>query len=114
MTLIRRLLPTSGIRIFFDRAQEIERSGHPVLHLEVGMPDWKLPPGVVEDAKQALDQGYVHYIANRGLLELREAVAEEILCSTGQQVNPATELIITHGASEALSMCGLALLGPGD
>lgn len=114
MTLIRRLLPTSGIRIFFDRAQAIERSGHPVLHLEVGMPDWKLPPGVVEDAKQALDQGYVHYIANRGLLELREAVAEEILRSTDQQVDPATGLIITHGASEALSICGLALLGPGD
>lgn len=114
MTLIQRSLPTSGIRIFFDRAQEIEQDGHTVLHLEVGMPDWKQPPGVLEDAKAALDNGYVHYVANRGLLALREAVAEDVFQLTGQQVDPNTELIITHGASEALSVCGLALLGPGD
>ncbi len=114
MTFIRRSLPTSGIRIFFDRAQQIERAGHKVLHLEVGMPDWKLPPGVLDDTKAALDEGYVHYIANRGLLPLREAIAEDILAVTGQKFDPETELLVTHGASEALSACGLALLGAGD
>ena len=40
MTTIRRLLPASGIRAVFDRAKEIERSGKPVLHLEIGMRNW--------------------------------------------------------------------------
>lgn len=114
MTLIRRSLPTSGIRIFFDRAQQLERADHKVLHLEVGMPDWKLPPGVLDDTKAALDEGYVHYIANRGLLSLSEAIAQDVLALTGKQYDPETELLVTHGASEALSACGLALLGPGD
>lgn len=114
MTPIRRSLPGSGIRVFFDRAQEIERDGHSVLHLEIGMPDWDLPPGVVADTKEALDDGYVHYIANRGLVELRQAIAEDVAQVTGQQIDPETELLVTHGASEALSACGLALLGPGD
>ncbi|MCB0127604.1 MAG: pyridoxal phosphate-dependent aminotransferase [Caldilineaceae bacterium] len=114
MKPIRRSLSTSGIRIFFDRAQQIERAGHKVLHLEVGMPDWKLPPGVLEETKVALDEGYVHYIANRGLLALREAIAEDVQAVTGLHFDPETELLVTHGASEALSACGLALLGPGD
>ena len=84
MTPIRRSLPSSGIRIIFDRAQQLERAGHTILHLEVGMPDWKLPPGVLEDTKAALDEGYVHYIANRGLLPLREAIAENIQLVTGR------------------------------
>lgn len=55
MTPIRRSLPTSGIRIFFDRAQQLERAGHTVLHLEVGMPDWKPPPSVLAETKAALN-----------------------------------------------------------
>lgn len=114
MTPIRRLLPASGIRAVFDRAKEIEQAGHPVLHLEIGRPDWKMPPGIVEEAKRALDDGFVHYIANRGLLELRAAIAEDIFLTTSRKFNPETELIVTSGVSEAWSMCGLALLGSGD
>lgn len=111
---IHRLLPASGIRAVFDRAKEIERTGQTVLHLDIGRPDWKMPPGAIEDAKQALDDGFVHYIANRGLPELRQAIADDAAEITGRSFNPDTEIVVTSGVSEAWSMCALALLGPGD
>ncbi len=114
MERVRRLLPASGIREIFDRAKQLEAGGKPVLHLEIGRPEWKLPPDAAEAAKLALDQGFIHYIENRGLLELRRAIAEDIAQTTGRRFSPEKELIVTCGASEALSMCGLALLGAGD
>jgi len=110
----RRFLPASGIRRIFDRAKEIEASGCPVLHLEIGRPDYSQPFGAVQSAQEAMDAGLVHYIANRGLPELREAMAEDIHASAGIDFDPGTEIIVTTGASEALSMVALALLGPGD
>lgn len=114
MRKFRRLLPRSGIREVFDRASEIEQAGQPVLHLEIGRPDWRLPPGAAEQAHHALDSGLVHYIPNRGLPELREAIAAEVAESIGCRFDPDSELIVTSGASEALSMAALALLGPDD
>src|SRR4029077_2330118 len=51
---------------------------------------------------------------NRGNSDLRDAIAVSILESTGQHFDPEQEIIVTIGASEALSMAGLALLGAGD
>lgn len=111
----QRLPPASGIRAVFDRAAELERDGREVLHLEIGRPDWRLAPGAADAAKAALDAGDVHYIANRGLLELRAAYAQDIADSSGRSFDPVTELIITAGgASEALAACALALLDAGD
>ena len=107
-------MPASGIRAIFDRAGEIERSGHPVLHLEIGRPDWRLPDGVKNNAIAALEAGFNHYISNRGLIELRVAIAEDVSRLTGIGFSPENEIVVTTGASEALSMCALALLGPGD
>ena len=114
MTATPRLPPASGIRAIFDRAQQLERNGRPILHLEVGRPDWRLGPGAVEAAVESLRAGEVHYIANRGLRELREALAEDVEQETGRHFDPDRELIVTTGASEALSMAALALLEVGD
>lgn len=112
--MIRRLLPASGIRKIFDLANKMEKSGQEVFHLEIGRPDWKLPPGVEEGAIEALKAGFVHYLPNRGDLELREAVARDIKRRTGKEYDPETELIITVGGSEAVCMTVLALVGEGD
>jgi aminotransferase len=114
MNSLYRALPASGIREVYDKARKIEKNGEKVLHLEIGRPDWELPKVVVDDAKKALDDGFVHYIPNRGIPELRKAVAKEIAVRTGRCFDFEKEVIITSGASEALSICGLTLLGPGD
>ncbi len=112
--MIRRLLPASGIRKIFDIANKIQRGGKEVLHLEIGRPDWKLPPGAEDGAIEALRGGFNHYLPNRGLLELRESVARHIKKRSGKDYDPETEIIITLGGSEAICMAMLALLGEGD
>ncbi|MFC1585960.1 pyridoxal phosphate-dependent aminotransferase [Fibrobacterota bacterium] len=111
---IRLSLPASGIRKIFDKAAQLEKAGRNILHLEIGRPDFEMAPGLAESVKQSIDEGFIHYIANRGLMELREKIADEIKSETGRQFDPESELIITTGASEGLAMCCLALLGPGD
>lgn len=111
---IRRLLPASGIREVFDLANALERSGEKILHLEIGRPAWRLPPGVEECTINALRNGFSHYLPNRGILELRESISLAIKNRTGVTYDPETEIIVTLGASEALSMACLAFLRAGD
>lgn len=63
---------------------------------------------------EALRRGEVHYIANRGIRDLREALAKDVASETGRSFDPDRELIVTTGASEALSMAALALLERGQ
>jgi aspartate/methionine/tyrosine aminotransferase len=106
----RRLPPASGIRAFFDRAAELERAGRSVVRLDVGRPVWHLPPGAEDAAVAALHGGENHYTANRGLLELREALAATLPVA----FEPETELVVTAGASEAIALAAFAFTGAGD
>lgn len=112
--MIRRLLPASGIRKVFDKANALEKQGKKVFHLEIGRPDWKLPPGAEEAAIEALKSGFVHYVHNRGILELRQSLSRYIEKKTSVKYDPETEIIITLGGSEGVSMAMLALIGAGD
>lgn len=110
----RRFPPASGIRAIFDRAKELESGGEKILHLEVGRPYWPPPEGTLDLAKQALDEGHIHYIVNRGLPELRRVMAGRIAADTTRSFDPESELIITLGASEGVFITASVLLGPGD
>ncbi len=107
-------VPFSGIRKIFQAAVELEREGKDVIHLEVGRPDFDTPEHIKEAAKQALDEGFVHYTSNYGTPELREAIAEKLLKENGIQIDPENEVVVTVGANEAILMAMLALLDPGD
>ena len=109
-----KAIPFSGIRKIFQAAAELESQGQQVIHLEIGRPDFDTPAHVKEAAKQALDQGFVHYTSNYGLLELREAIAEKLLKDNGIRVEPESEIIVTLGVNQALAITMLALLDPGD
>jgi aminotransferase len=107
-------IPFSGIRKIFQAAAELESQGQQVIHLEIGRPNFDTPQHIKESAKQALDEGFVHYTSNYGILELREAIAEKLHSENGIQVDPQSEIIVTLGANQALSTSMLALLDPGD
>jgi aspartate/methionine/tyrosine aminotransferase len=57
-----------------ERAQELEREGTRIIHLEVGEPDFDTPDCVKEAACKALEDGFTHYTHSLGLFELREAI----------------------------------------
>jgi aminotransferase len=107
-------IPFSGIRVIFQAAAELESQGKQVIHLEIGRPDFDTPQHIKDAAKQALDEGFVHYTSNYGILELREAIAEKLHRENGIQVDPQSEIIVTLGVNQALSTTMLALLDPGD
>ncbi|GAB4534749.1 MAG: pyridoxal phosphate-dependent aminotransferase [Anaerolineae bacterium] len=107
-------IPFSGIRKIFQAAVELERQGKEIIHLEMGRPDFDTPGHIKEAAKQALDDGFVHYTSNYGIPELREAIARKLLVENGIQVDPENEVIVTVGANEAILLAMLALLDPDD
>jgi (5-formylfuran-3-yl)methyl phosphate transaminase len=86
-----------------EKAQDMERAGVHVVHLEVGEPDFDTPPVVVEAAKRALTEGKTHYTHSMGLFELREAVAGDYKNKYGVEVDP-DRVIVTSGTSAAMSL----------
>lgn len=85
-----------------------------VIALGRGDPDFPTPPHIIAAAKRALDDGYTHYTPWTGLLELREAIADKLAKENGIQVDPASEVVVTSGAQEAVFLVLQLLLDPGD
>jgi aminotransferase len=103
-------IPRSGIRDFFD----IVSSRTDVISLGIGEPDFVTPWHIREASVYALDHGSTAYTANMGLLELRTEIARYIKKSFGVSYQPAGEILITVGVSEALDLIMRAILEPGD
>lgn len=103
-------LKPSGIRRFFD----ITATMKDVISLGIGEPDFDSPPAVVAAGIRALEEGHSHYTSNAGILELRQALAGNLERLYGVVYNPANEIVITVGGSEALYLSCVALLNPGD
>ena len=100
----------SGIRKFFDIANEIED----VISLGVGEPDFDTPWHVREEGIYTLQKGRTFYTANRGLMELRTEISNYIARNHAVQYNPATQVLVTIGGSEAIDLALRACLEPGD
>ncbi len=103
-------VPPSGIRRFFDIAATMED----VISLGIGEPDFVTPAPIIQAAIKALERGETHYTSNSGLLELRQAIAEHLERLYGLSYDPAGEILVTVGVSEALYLSLAATLDPGD
>ncbi|MEO8262314.1 MAG: aminotransferase class I/II-fold pyridoxal phosphate-dependent enzyme [Pseudolysinimonas sp.] len=84
------------------------------VNLGQGFPDYDGPPEVLEAARQAISDGINQYPPGLGMPVLREAIARHQQRFYGQKVDPATEVLVTAGATEAIAATLLALLEPGD
>jgi len=87
---------------------------HRAINLGQGFPDTDGPADVVQAAADALWDGRNQYPPLTGVPELREAVARANHRFYGLEVNAATEVVVTSGATEAITACLMALLNPGD
>jgi aminotransferase len=103
-------VPPSGIRRFFDIAATMED----VISLGIGEPDFDTPEPIVQAGIESLKRGETHYTSNSGLPELRCALAEHLDRLYDQTYDPASEILITVGVSEALYLALTAMLDPGD
>jgi aspartate/methionine/tyrosine aminotransferase len=96
-----------------ERAQELERNGLHIIHLEVGEPDFDTPLCVKEAACKALEDGYTHYTHSLGMFELREAICEYYQQHYNVGVDP-DQVVVTSGSSPAIFLVFSALLEKGD
>jgi aspartate aminotransferase/aminotransferase len=103
-----------GIREMLSRAEELQRAGRDILHLEIGRPDFDSPAPAKRAAIRALESGAVHYTDMAGTYELRAEVAAKYKRDAGFGVDPENEVLITAGAIEALATVFLTMLSPGD
>lgn len=106
---IRDIQP-SGIRKFFDIAQQIDG----VISLSIGEPDFKTPWAARKEAINILEKGKTAYTANSGLAELRKTVSRYLKSFIRTEYNPENEIIITVGGSEAIDLAVRAMVQPGD
>jgi len=110
--LAQRVLavPPSGIRRFFDIAATMPN----VISLGVGEPDFDTPREIVEAGVESLREGRTHYTSNYGTKELRQALSDHLDTLYGVRYDPANEILITVGASEAVDLALRATCDPGD
>jgi len=87
---------------------------HGAINLGQGFPDTDGPADVLEAASAALHDGRNQYPPMTGVPELRDAVAATNRRFYGLDVDPKTEIVVTSGATEAITACLMALLNPGD
>ena len=103
-------IQVSLIRQFDQAISEIPG----VLRLTLGEPDFTTPDHVKEVAKRAIDQDQSYYTGMSGLLTLRQAASDFVKEKYQLDYNPENEILVTIGATEALSATLTAILEEGD
>ena len=103
-------LKPSGIRKFFDIVATMDD----VISLGIGEPDFETPEPILAAGLGSLKRGETHYTSNAGLIELREALSTHLENMYAISYDPAGEIVITVGVSEALYLALTAILEPGE
>jgi aminotransferase len=87
---------------------------HGAINLAQGFPDFDPPAALVQAGKDAMDAGRHQYAITWGAPELRAALAAKLGRFTGLNVDEATELVVTCGATEAMMVAMMTVCDPGD
>ena len=106
---IKNLKP-SGIRKFFDIANEMEN----VISLSIGEPDFKTPWHIRQAGVDSLEKGKTWYTPNKGFAELREEISNYYDRRYNLKYQSEKEVVVTVGGSEAIDLCLRCLVEEGD
>jgi (5-formylfuran-3-yl)methyl phosphate transaminase len=106
-------IPPFIVMDVLEKAQELERGGEHIIHLEVGEPDFDTPECISEAGYRAICEGKTHYTHSLGLIELREAIAEDYWKKYRVKVSPE-QILVASGTSPAMLLLFSALLERGD
>jgi len=106
-------IPPFIVMDILEKAQEMERKGKDIIHMEVGEPDFDTPECINEACCRAIRDGKTHYAHSLGLIELREAICEHYFTKYGVNISP-DRIIVTSGTSPAMFLLFSALIEKGD
>ncbi len=104
----------SGLGTTIFTVMSVLATEHHAINLGQGFPDTDGPADILDAADAALRDGRNQYPPMPGVPELRQAVAAANARFYGIEVEPMREVIVTSGATEAITACLMALLNPGD
>jgi aspartate/methionine/tyrosine aminotransferase len=96
-----------------EKAQEMQRKGESIIHLEVGEPDFDTPECIREACYRAIRNGETHYTHSLGLMELREAICEHYFDTYNVSLSP-DQVVVTSGTSPAMLILFATILERGD
>ncbi|HEY9123641.1 MAG TPA: pyridoxal phosphate-dependent aminotransferase [Bacteroidales bacterium] len=96
-----------------EKAQEMEKRGINIIHMEVGEPDFSVPVCVSEASIKAVAEGYTHYTHSLGMPELRDELARFYKKEYNVTVDPEC-IILTSGSSPAILTLLMLLCNTGD
>ena len=109
----RGIVPPFIVMDVMTAAAERERAGGDVLHLEVGQPSTPAPSGVIAAAKRALDADVLGYTVAKGVVPLRERIAQHYR-DTYKVTVPVERIVVTTGSSGGFLLAFLAAFEIGD
>ncbi|MFO7537320.1 MAG: methionine aminotransferase [Chloroflexota bacterium] len=112
MTRMAQRVAEFGTTIFAEMTALAE--AHEAVNLGQGFPDFAAPHFLKEAAKAAIDADLNQYAPSIGRARLRQAIAQKMANQYSYAVDPDKEVLITHGATEALFATILGLVNPGD
>lgn len=95
------------------KAEELERKGAHIIHMEVGEPDFPSPKVITDTAIEALQNNKTRYTHALGLLELRQAICDYYWKEYGVTISP-DQVLVSTGTSPVLLFAMLAMLDHGD
>ncbi|MGO9069134.1 pyridoxal phosphate-dependent aminotransferase [Mycobacterium sp.] len=108
---VSRLRPYATT-VFAEMSALAARVG--AVNLGQGFPDEDGPPEMLKAAQDAIAEGVNQYPPGIGIAALREAVAAQRTRTFGIDYDPATEILVTVGATEAIAAAVLGLVEPGS
>lgn len=109
---LKSRLPQVGTTIFTVMSALAHEHG--AVNLGQGFPDFGCDPELLEAVNRAMKGGMNQYPPMPGVMALREAVADKVQGLYGRRYNPATEVTVTAGATQAILTALLAIVHPGD
>ncbi len=112
MKPVNSLLAAVGTTIF--TVMSALATEHKSINLGQGFPDTDGPDDVIQAAVDAFHDGRNQYPPMTGVPELRQAVAAANARFYGLEIDPNGEVVVTSGATEAITACLMAVLNPGD
>lgn len=113
LSAVSHKLEGQAMFTILNEAKELERQGKPVLHFELGDPDFNTPVDITGAAMGALMNGDTHYAPSGGLLELKEA-AQEVTLKSRKFKPDLDQLLVTAGANIQLYYAIACTIDPGD
>jgi methionine aminotransferase len=109
---LRSRLPEVGTTIFTVMSALAQETG--AVNLGQGYPDFDCDPALLTEVTQAMHEGLNQYPPMAGVPQLRQRVADKIAALYGHRYDPATEITITAGATQAILTAVLCCVHPGD